>query len=115
MHGNTIIHQPKYGISIQLGKPNFLSKSLNTTVVADFRDNDRQLIIFPNPANLMLTIQSDLAGVVEVFDLHGRHLLSQDISDELILNTQQWENGIYLIQFSSQNGMKEVKKIIIQH
>ena len=26
-----------------------------------------------------------------------------------------WENGIYLIQFSSQNGMKEVKKIIIQH
>ena len=40
VHGNTIIHQPKYGISIQLGKPDFLSKSLNTIVVADFRDND---------------------------------------------------------------------------
>ena len=40
VHGNTIIHQPKYGISIQLGKPNFLSKNLNTTVVANFRDND---------------------------------------------------------------------------
>ena len=63
----------------------------------------------------MLTIQTDLAGVVEVFDLHGRHLLSKDISEELILDTQHWENGIYLIQFSSQNGMKEVKKIIIQH
>ena len=40
VHGNTIIHQPKDGISIQLGKPNFLSKSLKTTVVANFRDND---------------------------------------------------------------------------
>ena len=40
VHGNTIIHEPKHGISIQLGKPNFLSKCLNTSVVADFRDND---------------------------------------------------------------------------
>ena len=62
-----------------------------------------------------MTIQTDLEGVAEVFDLHGRHLLSKDISQELILDTQHWENGIYLIQFSSQSGMKEVKKIIIQH
>ena len=95
-------------------RPAFTSAMDNVASFPDFRDNDRQLIIFPNPANLMLTIKADLAGVVEVFDLHGRHLLSQDFSDELILNTQHWENGIYLIQFSSQNGMK-VKKIIIQH
>ena len=40
IHGNTIIHQPKYGISIQLGKSNFLSKNLKIAIVSDFRDND---------------------------------------------------------------------------
>ena len=43
IHGNTIIHKPKNGISIQLGKPNFLSKNLNTTIVSDFRENDIKL------------------------------------------------------------------------
>ena len=43
IHGNTIIHQPENGISIQLGMPNFLSKNLNTAIVADFRDNDIKL------------------------------------------------------------------------
>ena len=43
VHGNTIIHKPKYGISIQLGNPNFLSNNLNTTIVADFRNNDIKL------------------------------------------------------------------------
>ena len=73
------------------------------------------MMIFPNPANHMLTIQTDLVGIVEVFDIHGRYMMLQEISEEVMLNTQHWENGIYLIQFSSQNGMKEVKKIIIQH
>jgi hypothetical protein len=62
-----------------------------------------------------LTIQTDLGGVVEVFDLHGRQLLSKDISEELIFDTQHWENGIYIIQFNSKNGLTDVKKIIIQH
>ena len=43
IHGNTIIHQPENGISIQLGMPNFLSKNLNTAIVANFRDNDIKL------------------------------------------------------------------------
>ena len=43
IHGNTIIHQPKYGISIQLGKPNFLCSNLNIAIVSDFRDNDIKL------------------------------------------------------------------------
>ena len=43
IHGNTITHQPDKGISIQLGIPNFLSKSLNTVIVAEFRNNDIKL------------------------------------------------------------------------
>ncbi len=39
-HGNTLIHNPKKGLSIQLGDPSALSKQLKLTVIGRFRDND---------------------------------------------------------------------------
>lgn len=39
-HGQTIYHNPKEKISIQLGDPKILSKKLNKKVVFDFRSND---------------------------------------------------------------------------
>ena len=96
-------------------RPVFTSAMDYVVSLRNFQEDDSDMMIFPNPANYMLTIQTDLEGVVEVFDIHGRHLLSKDISKELILDTQHWENGIYIIQFNSKNGMTDVKKIIIQH
>ena len=39
-HGNTIIHNPKRKISIQLGDPFFIAKKTNTPVIANFRIKD---------------------------------------------------------------------------
>ena len=39
-HGQTIIHKPQEGYSLQIGDPKLLSKFTNTTVVANFREND---------------------------------------------------------------------------
>lgn len=39
-HGQTIYHDPKEKISIQLGDPKMLSKKLNKNVVFNFRSND---------------------------------------------------------------------------
>ena len=39
-HGNTIIHNPKKNISIQLGDPKILAKTINIPVVANFRNRD---------------------------------------------------------------------------
>ena len=38
-HGNTIIHNPKKNISIQLGDPKIFKK-INIPVVANFRNRD---------------------------------------------------------------------------
>ena len=100
---------------ISLRVPFFTSAMDNLASFSDFQEDDSYMMIFPNPANQLLTVQTDLVGIVEVFDIHGRYIISDEISEERIFNTQLWENGIYLIQFSSQNGMTEVKKIIIQH
>ena len=42
-HGQTIYHNPKKKISIQLGNPKILSKLLNKNVIFDFRSNDLSL------------------------------------------------------------------------
>ena len=39
-HGQTIIHKPKDGYSIQMGDANFLSQALKTKVISNFRAND---------------------------------------------------------------------------
>ncbi len=40
LHGNTLIHEPKKGLSIQLGNPNLLSNQLKIKVISSFRDSD---------------------------------------------------------------------------
>ena len=37
IHGNTLIHNPKGGKSIQLGNAEFISKTLNIPVIDNFR------------------------------------------------------------------------------
>ena len=39
-HGQTILHKPQDGYSIQIGDSKLLSKLTNTTVVSNFREND---------------------------------------------------------------------------
>ena len=39
-HGQTILHKPQNGYSIQIGDSKLLSKLTNTTVVSNFREND---------------------------------------------------------------------------
>lgn len=39
-HGNTIIHNPKENISVQLGDPNLIAKKIKIPVVGNFRNRD---------------------------------------------------------------------------
>jgi len=39
-HGQTILHKPKKGYSIQIGDSQLLSKLTNTSVISNFREND---------------------------------------------------------------------------
>ncbi|MEE2695300.1 MAG: anhydro-N-acetylmuramic acid kinase [Pseudomonadota bacterium] len=40
LHGNTLLHEPSKGFSIQLGNPKYLSNNLKKPIVFNFRDND---------------------------------------------------------------------------
>ena len=40
LHGNTLLHKPEKGLSIQLGNAEYLSKKLKIPVISTFRNND---------------------------------------------------------------------------
>ena len=96
-------------------RPVFTSAMDNVASMPVLENKNYRLKLFPNPANQFVTIDIESNGEVEVFDLHGRRIFSHYISDKFQLNTQDWDNGIYLVQFTAPSGEKLVEKIIIQH
>ena len=96
-------------------RPVFTSAMDNVASIPVLENKNYRLKVYPNPANQFLTIDSYSTGEVEVFDLHGKQLFSHFISDKFQLNTQDWDNGIYLVQLTAPSGKKLVEKIIIQH
>jgi photosystem II stability/assembly factor-like uncharacterized protein len=73
-------------------------------------------IIFPNPASDMFCIMSDsVISEVKVFNTSGSLLYDKQTNSNIILiPTQEFQNGIYIVQ-SRKNKISISKKIIIRH
>ncbi|MBI3134784.1 MAG: T9SS type A sorting domain-containing protein [Bacteroidetes bacterium] len=77
-------------------------------------EENNGLVVFPNPVSDHLTVQISAVenGVIEVFDLQGKLLFSQNIgnySGNYILDMNSYEDGVYMIRVSSDNNMQEVR------
>lgn len=76
---------------------------------------DSQLSIYPNPTNRVLNINnSDIINSVKLFDISGKLIISyQNINkNEIRLNTQNFEPGIYILEIHSTEITKE--RIVIE-
>lgn len=84
------------------GNPNSISE--NST---------QHVALFPNPANERIQISSENSiGKWIVFDYAGREIISgTEMKNNLILDTEKWCNGIYILLI--ENGTTE--KIVIHH
>lgn len=74
-----------------------------------------QVNIYPNPSRGLFYVEGDKAilnGNYQLFDLSGRVVDSGAVQHQL--NFQPMETGSYILQLSSNNGPKVIKKIIIQ-
>lgn len=74
--------------------------------------------IFPNPANDVVNIKlknaSNGSFKVEVFDVQGKRILSQETTDaiQIELNVSEFESGLYFIKLANQSR-ESVHKLII--
>ncbi len=74
--------------------------------------------VYPNPVNNSLTInfQHPETGTLELIDLQGRSLLLQAIrsSKKILMNTSGYNSGLYIVKFTSNNGVSS-QSISILH
>jgi hypothetical protein len=74
--------------------------------------------LYPNPSNSVLHIQTqniNSNGTIEVYNLLGKKVLSQQLnsSETSQINVSNWDDGLYLIKISSENG-EDTKRFIKQ-
>ena len=73
--------------------------------------------IYPNPADNELKINSEVPiSDVDIYTINGKyiHSVSDLKQNEVILNIEDWEKGIYLVNLRFENNVVVTKKIIKQ-
>jgi hypothetical protein len=79
-------------------------------------DGTLEISAFPNPASDHLTLISNKAATIHIYDINGREVYQGTISDQQNeINCSQWTRGLYSI-IVNDNGKNNtaVKKIMIQ-
>jgi len=73
--------------------------------------------IFPNPVSNEMRINSEVPVVeINIYDINGRHILSISglMKKEVVLNSSEWEKGMYLINLRFENNIVISKRIVKQ-
>lgn len=66
------------------------------TSVAEMTENT--FVVYPNPIDNQLVIAMDGAVKVEVYNSLGQKITSAEAENEMVLNTSDWEKGVYLVK-----------------
>jgi hypothetical protein len=71
------------------------------------------ILLFPNPANDLIYIQSPKAsGQIKLFDINGKLLRSESFLANSMINISDLATGIYIVQVLSDNMIKHTKLVI---
>ncbi len=92
-----------------------LTPNIITQISEIFNIND-SLSVFPNPSNGNFTIQTSKMEkqAVQLFDLNGKLILSQILSDKIAIDVSTLNDGVYTLTIKNFNSIT-TKKIVIVH
>jgi len=72
--------------------------------------------VYPNPASDLVAIKGTNGSMftsVQAFDITGRVVYASDATgNSLSIDVSNWNNGIYLVQIATENGV-QVKRIVV--
>ena len=77
------------------------------TDVEEFAENDKNIIVYPNPGNdeLHIIMQNTGSSKLQVFDIQGRLILEKDIEGDITtINTDNWAAGMYFWKVGNEAG-----------
>ena len=96
------------------GNCDSLAITTNLTVINGIENlGNINLAIYPNPTKNLVTI--DLIGIakapIQIFDMYGNLIYSNtEIKNKIIIDTENWSNGTYIIQYNHQHV-----KLMVSH
>ncbi len=78
--------------------------------------NTPDVIVYPNPANETLTIDTNFKGgkniLLTIFNLNGQQLLQRQINDlKTVIDIGTFQNGLYFVKITDDNVVKTTKFI----
>ncbi len=87
---------------------------IDTEVGIDENLNLRQVFIYPNPTDGLISIQSKAKLLIEIRNILGEKILFKEIYGKCILDISDYPKGVYLVHLRDHNNKTiETKKIII--
>lgn len=103
------------GTLFTLDNPRALMIRLNMNATVGLENNEPYALkIYPNPfKNEMFIEDIKTEGILSIYDLNGKEIFSQKIDEtkKILINTQDWDAGIYSLSFVSGGGYFN-KKIV---
>jgi hypothetical protein len=73
-------------------------------------ENVNSAKIYPNPFKDEIRFDLDEESAVDIYDLTGKVIYSSnEYNKNILINTQNWEKGAYIVRISSKNGVKTSK------
>ena len=78
--------------------------------------NLSSLKIYPNPSNGSFVVETGNSEkqVVRVFDLSGKIVLSQIVTEKTTINASNLNEGIYIISLTSSGGIINKRLVIVK-
>jgi len=72
--------------------------------------------VYPNPANEQVTITTEQKNNynIVITDVIGKVVFKSTLINKLEIQVKDWQAGFYYVQVISENGYKEVQKLIIE-
>jgi hypothetical protein len=95
-----------------------LKRYTPNTGISSLEENQKQITVYPNPANDYLTIETGSEWqVVNLFDLYGKTIsfYSSGNLERKTIQTASLSNGMYFLRLQNKNGQVLTHKIQIEH
>ncbi|GLU51198.1 T9SS type A sorting domain-containing protein [Dyadobacter frigoris] len=75
---------------------------------------DPQISFYPNPVKDLLKIKGAIAGVIQLFNVSGKSVLSLGNIPANGVDVSDLPSGVYLVRITLTNGLLTIKKIVKQ-
>ncbi len=102
--------------------PAIITNTFTSTFVTTLNNESftsNSFLVYPNPTSDYFTITSgdnQLIKTVNIYDVLGKRIFSKEGNNELVqvINTSEFNSGIYLIEIIDNNNQHTTKKLVIQ-